>query len=385
MIERKYILEVDDLRLLPSTRDFFDNKVSRGVNVFIYSIIFIFVALIAWGFIGRMDDVVKATAVLRPIDNISELKSLSNGEIVEKNYVQNQSVHKGDLLLALDCSSEQIELINLDNSIERVDNELKNNNILLSYIIGNAIEEPLSSEMVTKINYYKADYDKMLLQISDLEEKYNFENSLPDNMKAQFRIEESLTQLEQAKLTLDSWKNNQIINITSQIESNKEQQQNLKLRRKILERTIKNSSIYSPIDGIIDEITPLNVGDYILGGSNILRIVPSDKDQLKAEIILKASDIARVKVGQEVKIRFPGLPPSSFGQLKGIINLIPADITINSNEPIFVVEAELPETFLTASNGDKINLRSGLSAEARIIISHDSIIKMVMRKLDFVN
>ncbi len=385
MIERKYILEVEDLRLLPSTRDFFDNKVSRGVNVFIYSIIFIFVALIAWGFIGRMDDVVKATAVLRPIDNISELKSLSNGEIVEKNYVQNQSVHKGDLLLALDCSSEQIELINLDNSIERVDNELKNNDILLSYIIGNAIEEPLSSEMMTKINYYKADYDKMLLQISDLEEKYNFENSLPDNMKAQFRIEESLTQLEQARLTLDSWKNNQIINITSKIESNKEQQQNLKLRRKILERTIKNSSIYSPIDGIIDEITPLNVGDYILGGSNILRIVPSDKDQLKAEIILKASDIARVKVGQEVKIRFPGLPPSSFGQLKGIINLIPADITINSNEPIFVVEAELPETFLTASNGDKINLRSGLSAEARIIISHDSIIKMVMRKLDFVN
>ena len=49
------------------------------------------------------------------------------------------------------------------------------------------------------------------------------------------------------------------------------------------------------------------------------------------------------------------------------------------------MESEIPEPYLYSSKGDKITLRSGLVAEARIVISHDSIIKMVLRKLDFIN
>ena len=86
-----------------------------------------------------------------------------------------------------------------------------------------------------------------------------------------------------------------------------------------------------------------------------------------------------------MKLRFPGLPPSSFGQLKGKVSLIPADITVNSNKPVFIVEAEIPEPFLFASSGERVNLRSGLAAEARIVISRDSVIKMILRKLDFVH
>ena len=169
------------------------------------------------------------------------------------------------------------------------------------------------------------------------------------------------------------------------VKVNSEKIQNIKLRRTVLQRNIKNANLYAPIDGSIDEILALNMGDYVVGGTNILRIIPNENEHLKAEIILDASKIARLKNGQIVNLRFPGLPPSRFGQLQGTISLIPADITVSSNNPVFLVEADIPEPFLFANNGEKINLRSGLSAEARIIVSRDSVMKMILRKLDFVN
>ena len=230
-----------------------------------------------------------------------------------------------------------------------------------------------------------SEYKKMKLQVDDLQKKYVYEVSMPESLKTPQKIDESKNQLEQAKLALFSWKNNKLLTLKDLIDNYEEKIQNCNSRIVSLERSIKNAKIYAPIDGFVDEKLSLNSGDYILGGTDVLRIIPSENEKLKDEIVLEAAKVARVKIGQEVKLRFPGLPPSSYGQLQGTITLIPADITVNSNNPVFIVESEIPEPYLYSSKGDKITLRSGLVAEARIVISHDSIIKMVLRKLDFIN
>ena len=232
---------------------------------------------------------------------------------------------------------------------------------------------------------YIAEYKKLKLQVDDLQKKYDNESSMPSSLRTPQKIEESKNQLEQAQLALSSWKNNKQISLKEVINNYEEKIQSLNSRIVSLERSIKNARLYAPIDGFIDEQLSLNQGDYILGGTEVLRVIPSENEHLKAEIIVDASKVARVKVGQEVKLRFPGLPPSSFGQLKGKISLIPADLSVASNNPVFIVEAEIPEPYLYSSKGDKVKLRSGLSSEARIVISRDTIIKMILRKLDFIN
>lgn len=57
-------------------------------------------------------------------------------------------------------------------------------------------------------------------------------------------------------------------------------------------------------------VTKLNTGDYIFAGEEILRIIPQNEEKLKAKIYIDPSYIARVKVGNPVKIKFQGLPPS---------------------------------------------------------------------------
>ena len=385
MNKKQELVRFDELKFLPQTHDFLDTKVSKSIPVFITSVIIMLVVFVVWACLAKLDDVIKANAMLRPIDNISELKCLVNGEISCKNYVQNQIVKQGDLLLSVDCTSEKQELDSKNIQIARVESELNSCHVFLKFIQDGIIPDIIDDFLLNKINAYESECKKQELQIQDIEYKYNLEKSMPETMKLQQKIDELGNQLEQFEYMFSNWKNTQVIQTKELINAYEDSIQNMKLRCSVLERNIKNASLYSPIDGIVNEITTLNVGDYVLGGSNILRVVPSDNERLKAEIVLDASKIARIKIGQPVKLRFPGLPPSKFGQLKGIITLIPADITVDSNSPVFVVEAEIPEACLYANSGERINLRAGLSAEARIIIANDSVMNMILRKLDFIN
>ena len=392
MQEKTLLLKIEDMKLLPQTHVFFDTKVSKAVPVFIMCVIIIFVLFLFWTGLAEMDDVVKSDAVLRPMENISDLKCISNGEVSQKLYVQNQRVKKGDLLFSIDCSSEKLELMNVGNQLERYEHDLQNDRSLLEYInnvtdvrADKVCDRGSDSQLRAKIDTYLADFNRQSLQVQEMRAKYEAESNMPSSMRLQKRIEETQNQLEQTELVFENWKNSQFIRITDSIYLEEEKIQSLKLRKTFLERTIKNSNLYAPIDGIVDEVLELNVGDYVIGGSDVLRIIPEGNQKLKAEIVLDASKIARVKTGQEVKFRFPGLPPSSYGQLRGTVSLIPADITVNSSKPVFIVEADIPEPFLFAANGEKVNLRSGLAAEARIVISRDSVMKMILRKLDFVH
>lgn len=381
-MKKKRFLKVEDLKLLPETHDFFDIQTSRAINVFLYVTLILLVSLVVWAFFAQMDDVVKATAILRPIENISELKCLTTGEVQQKNYYQNQRVSKGDLLLAVDCRTEENELETLEAQRQYYEKELVEYKKFYN-IVEFDIED--ASDLSVQAESYILEYKKYLLQIAELKNKYSTEFNMPQSLRIQQKIDECETQLNQAELNFSSWKKNKLFSLGETIKNYEEKIQSIDLRIISLQRSIKNSKIFSPIDGIIDEKITLNIGDYIIGGADVARIIPLENEQLKAEIVLDAAKIARVRNEQEVKLRFSGLPPSSFGQLKGFIDLIPADLSLSNNLPVFIVEAKIPEPYLYSSNGDKVILRSGLTAEARIIISRDSVLKMVLRKLDFLN
>ncbi len=53
----------------------------------------------------------------------------------------------------------------------------------------------------------------------------------------------------------------------------------------------------------------------ILAGEELLRIVPQDNESLKADIYVDPSYVARVKVGNPVRIKFLGLAPSRYGRV----------------------------------------------------------------------
>jgi multidrug resistance efflux pump len=369
---------------------FFMLRPSRGVSAFIITLASMVSATIIWACIMKMDDVVKTTALLRPAQTISTIKVISGGEVLEKNYTHDGYVHEGDILLRLDVSADSLELTNSRKLMERLENNILIYDTLLETIRRGAnaaaAKKTNNEEASIRSETYLIEYRRQQGQIEEMRIKLDRERAMPDTLTVTQRIEDMARELELAELQFSSWKNTQMIEAMDVLKNLLQNRESLERRISDLDRNIRNATIRAPISGRVNEYRRLNRGDTVLPGEEIITLVPGDESSLKAELYVDPAYIAQVKIGQKATLRFPGLPPSKFGKIEAEISLIPPDFTQESNSgAVFVVEAVIKNPWLTSSGGEKIYLRPGIGAMGRIIVSQDTVMRMALKKLDFIN
>lgn len=380
----KNTLEIRVLDTLKESRLFFDLRMSKAVPLFIFSIILLFTVFFIWASCAKMDDVIKTQAVLRPVENISTIRSLTAGEVYVKNYTHDSFVEEGEKLLQFDTRSDTLELKNsreyLNQLIEdtmqylALENTIKKNET-------DFLKTDTESLLLSKI--FIVEYTQLLEQKEQITQKLEREKKQPESMQTINKIKDLESDVLQNEQQLIAWRDKALVDVQEKIKTVRQQSQTLERRISDLERIIKNATIIAPISGRIDETQQINIGDFVFNGEELFRIVPESATALKAEILVDPSAIARIQKGQKVSLRFPSLPPSRFGQLEGIVSLIPADVKISGTNAYFLLEATIPNPYLIAQNGEKIFLRSGVSAQGRIIIDQDSVLRMILRKIDF--
>jgi multidrug resistance efflux pump len=368
-------------------REFFFLHPSHAVRFFIIFMALMILFGLIWSLLAKMDDIIKATAYLRPASVISRIITVTGGEVIEKNYTNNQTVEEGELLLRLDASADTIDYQNSQKLMIRINSDIDIAENLLQTIKTNQnhVSEN-SGESYIRSQIYLNEYTQMQDQIEELQKKLDREKDLPESMISVQRIEDMESEISQADLKFSLWINSKYVEAVDAIKVISGEKEALERRLSDLDRNIRNSIITSPIAGEINEIIRLNIGDYILPGERIIDIVPGDSSSLKADLYINPIYAPRVNVGQKVSLRFPGLPPSKFGKIDAEISLIPADyILTQGSDPSFVVESYIQYPYLTARNGEKVYLRPGLGAEARIIVSQGTVMSMILKKLDFIS
>jgi multidrug resistance efflux pump len=369
---------------------FFMLRPSRGVSTFVITLVGMVSAAIIWACVMEMDDIVKTTALLRPAQAISTIRAISGGEVLQKNYAHNGFVREGDVLLQLDILADTLELDNSNKLMERLDNNILIYDALLLTIRQGAnaasAEKTGNEEASIRSGTYLIEYRRQEGQIGEMRTKLERERALPDTLAVKQRLEDMERELELAELQFASWKNTRMIETMDTLKSLLQNRESLERRVSDLERNIRNATVRAPISGRVNEFRQLNRGDTILPGEEIIALVPEAESSLKAELYVDPAYIAQVKVGQKATLRFPGLPPSKFGKIEADISLIPPDFAQGSDTgPVFIVEAVIKEPWLTSSGGEKIYLRPGIGAVGRIIVDQDTVMRMVLKKLDFIN
>ena len=188
-----------------------------------------------------------------------------------------------------------------------------------------------------------------------------------------------------AKYTLESYKAQQKLQLEEDITSLTENGENIESRIATLVKQMQNALIVSPLNGFIEVIKVCNVGDYILSGEEIVRVIPPNIKGLKVDISVgNSQDIAEIKEGMPFHLRFEALPPVDFGELLGVISQVPSDAKIaNGISSIFLVEGSPMDDYLLKKNNMKVYLMAGMSGEATIVIRHQRIIRFILEKLDF--
>jgi multidrug resistance efflux pump len=189
---------------------FFMTRPSKAIGSFIIIVVGIILATVAWSLIAKMDDVVKADALLRPSGTISIIKAFTGGEILEKNYEHDGYVKEGEYLLKIDVSADILELENSKKLMERIENNILLYNTLLETIRqGRNIATKENEETYIYSEAYIIENMRYKGQINDLQIKMERERLLPDTMVVKYRIEDMKRELEQTEMEYYIWQNNQ--------------------------------------------------------------------------------------------------------------------------------------------------------------------------------
>lgn len=378
-----HIKEYDEFK---KTVTFFNLQPSKASFSFLIAVCLSIVALIIWAMFSPMDDVVKSSVILRPKEAVSSIRCAAGGELSEKFYKNNENVEEGKLLMQLDSSAYKTEREEYEERLLKTEKDISVAKALLETM---RTEEfpvlPKDSEEYINSAAYLYEKERYETAIDSLYTKLKREEEKPASIKIPQNIQDLQNQYDQSRLEFSTWKNKQLSLCNDSYSQLLSSKNGIESHMAELERAIRNTTIYAPISGSVFEVKKVNCGDYIFAGEEIVRIIPSESKSLTAEIYVDPSYIAKVKVGNSVKIKFPGLPPSRYGQIETEVSLMPPDATLVNSQPVFVVEADIEKPYLTEKNGARANLIPGITAEARIVTDRSTVMQMVLRKLDFIN
>lgn len=145
-----------------------------------------------------------------------------------------------------------------------------------------------------------------------------------------------------------------------------------------------NANIVAESSGYIYMIQELNMGSYVTQGTTVCQILPKNEAGYYAEIYVENSDIAKLKVGQEVKFEIAAYPSSEYGYFTGVIESISKDVKINqaTGSAYYLVKVKCDGTTVTDKDGKTGSIISGMACQAKIVVDEKNILEYLLEKLE---
>lgn len=398
-------------------QEFISNKPHFFIRwgTLLFFLILLLMTVLCW-FI-KYPDIVVCKASLTSINSPKEVISRTDGKLIELNYDNSAVVKKGELLACMESIANYKSVTKtktqLKNLLEKVTNnesyEIVNffpNNFNKTHLTElGELQEGFQVFMQTFISY--KDYvqngfylkKRKLLQDdvenivrlntvlkeqkSLLEKDLNLsKTTFSSNEKLanekvistlDFRNEES--KLLSKELTLPQINTSIINNETQQNDKKKEI---LELENQIInQKNIFIQSLQSiltqidqwefkfllkaPISGKVQMTAFYQKNQYIKNGQTIFYIQPKD-EQSFAEVTIPQYNFGKVKVGQDVLLKFLAYPSEQFGSVLGKIKYISQTPTDSG----YIAKIEL-QNGLTTNYGRQLPYQFGLIAQANII------------------
>ena len=315
---------------------------------------------------AKTDQIIITKGELQPTNRVREIKIPIAGVVEQILIKEGDYVLKDQKLLKLDDSLAKETQINLKKQIDLKNNELNLKNIEKDHslkIIRNQIKNlsniiPIEEKNLKRFNTLIKqgaisiyEYDQQKIKILNLNEELNSKKSL--KQVKEFQIMQEIKSIE-----------NNIIDFQNQLEN--------------INEKLKYSYIISPINGYIFELRAKDSGYVINPNLELMQIVP-DND-LEASIFINSNDIGFVNIGKKAEISVDSYPATDFGVLNGSVRFISQNSTkINENNDnlFFSSKIKLDTQYLNSVNGNKLELKPGMSITANIKLRRLSYLQII--------
>ena len=308
------------------------------------------------------------------------------GEIVGLYYENGERVEKGELLLQIDARSLKAKEEALKSAYEKLVVKTEGLRQTEKSFYGSAAcIDKHNTEAFMRFQAFS--YQKELLEKRyALAEKTRQEAlRMPSDAITGTKLRELGYEADIQLLNLETYKSSFIKEISAEYAQCAVELEEVKSQAEQVRQSIKNSSVYAPIAGRVQEISSLNKNDYLFADQKILNIVPDDGGTYKAELKIPAKMSGKLEKGMRVKLRFPAFPFHEFGGAEGGIVSIDPDATADAGGMLyFTVLTDIDTSFLEDRKRRRYPIKSGLEAEARIILKERTILWYILKQLDLV-
>ena len=368
------------------SKEFLQLKIPPEIRVLLYTVIALFIIALLFLFFGKIDDVVKVHGIVRTKGNVSSVKNVISGKIIEKNYKPGQKVFKGDFLYKIDPAIYGSQRENLVYEKNNLEERLKGlEDLALSYTKSKNLIDKTNEVAFTRFESYQTNVEKLLIQKKISHQNFLDEQSLPVGLRNLKNIKQRKLEYEYNSKNLETYKadfiksiNQEKDELTLTVSKTVQEIQKLDSQYEFLK-------VYAPVEGFVQELSSLNLGDYLESGANVLNVIPNDEKNFRVEMQISPKDMGKIKPGLKVKYRLSAFPFFEYKGAEGTITAVDPDIRSGNNGMLYyIVYADLDRTIFKNRHGDSFPVRSGLETDARIVLETENIIYYILRKIDFV-
>ncbi len=295
--------------------------------------------------VAAISDIVEKVTASGTVDpNLDvEIKCKASGEIVELPVEVGDSVKKGQLLMRLDPEDEENSLKKAKANLRSAEAELRMAEKTLEVSQKNLVADRENS--AAKVKSAETSYSDAKTKAKRNQELYAKALISKEEMETSLNGEATaLAALEAAKssaLTLEA--KERALEIDAQkIESARAAVENYTLALEQAQLKVKETSVYSPLDGVVTQ-RGVQKGQIIssatsnVGGGTTIMVV-SDLGRIFVLASVDESDIGVVKAGQKAVIKADAYPKELF---MGEVQRIAPRGTVNSNVVTFEVKIEI--------------------------------------------
>lgn len=411
-----------------------DERPPAAGFVLLFALTALIVAAVVFAFLASVDEIVVArgqlvtsvpTLVVQPLETVS---------INAVNVKVGDIVHKGQVLASLDPTFVEADVVQLRSKLDgysarqaRLEAELANKDYSIPENPSQAQSLELSLFQERKLQYASrmrsfdqdiarytaarqsarneldktAESLKLLGKVVAMREKlaakaYGSQLQLidaqnqvltaqRDSEQLQGKVAELNHQLDSTSAQRDAFAQewhaktaDELVNVRRQREAAAED-----LDKAVRRRDMVN--LVAPKDAIVLNIAQRSVGSVLRQAEPLFTLVPLDAP-LEAEVRISPSDVGKVHVGEEVRVKLDAFPFQSHGTIKGSIKTISADTFqpqsngqggAGGGAPYYKARVTLTDTHLVGVP-DTARLLPGMTASADIKVGRRRIVSYVL-------
>lgn len=330
------------------------------------------ISVTIWGVNTQKTEIIKAEGTVESI-NKNYVMSPFTGKISKISIKEGKNVEKGDNLFTITSSDLDLQENQYSGQIKIYQTQIKQYEKLIKSIQDdkNYFDASKESDKLYYNQYqtYQSQIDQQIVDTASLK-SYGYSD---DQIKNEIKKNES----KKTEIYYSTLKT-----VTESLNTSKNDLKNLQVQLNTVNKGQKEYIVKANATGKIHMTQDYKKG-MIVQAASALASIASESDQYMVQAYLSASDMARIKVGDDVDLAVSGLVQNVYGTIPGKVTQIDSDITVNSetNKSYFKIKVRPDISYLVSKKGNKVNISNGMQVEAGIQYEEVTYFNYVMESL----